>query len=80
MERNNTVSVQDLPQQLQLQQLKEMNSGGKSLMASIEKAEAGKILQVLEQTEWRKAEAAQILGISRKTLWEKIKKYDIKKD
>ena len=80
LERNNTVSVQDLPQQLQLQQLKEMNSGGKSLMASIEKAEAGKILQVLEQTEWRKAEAAQILGISRKTLWEKIKKYDIKKD
>ena len=79
LEKTKTITTRTLPQQLQIQKLEELNSGSKSLVASIEKAEAEKIEQVLHQTEWRKAEAAQILGISRKTLWEKIKKYNIQK-
>jgi len=79
LERGKTITLEDLPQQLQLQRLKEISSGERGLVASIEKAEADKIAQVLEQTDWKKAEAAQILGISRKTLWEKVKKYKIEK-
>ena len=79
LEKTKTITTRTLPQQLQIQKLEELNSGSKSLVASIEKAEAEKIRQVLKQTEWRKAEAAQMLGISRKTLWEKIKKYNIQR-
>jgi transcriptional regulator with PAS, ATPase and Fis domain len=79
LEKTKTITTRTLPQQLQIRKWEDLNSGSKSLMASIEKAEAEKIRQVLKQTEWRKAEAAQILGISRKTLWEKIRKYDIQK-
>ena len=80
LEKSKTITVQGLPQHMQLQKALDINAGKKNLMASIERAEKEKIVQVLKQTSWRKAEAAQILGISRKTLWEKMKKYDINKE
>ena len=75
-----TIIPQDLPPQMQIQELEERNSDAKTLAHTIKKAEKERIEDALKQTNWHKTKSARILGISRKTLWEKLKIYDIKKE
>ena len=48
-----------------------------SPLSPVERSEASRILQALEQTGYRRADAAKLLGISRTTLWRKVKQYRI---
>lgn len=41
-------------------------------------AEAEKIIQALEKTDWNKAKAARILGVNRKTLYRQLRKHNVK--
>ncbi len=75
-----TILPQDLPPQMQTQELEERDSDAKTLAHTIKKAEKERIEDALKQTNWHKTKSARILGISRKTLWEKLKIYDIKKE
>ena len=44
---------------------------------NINPMEKEKILQTLEEQNWRRAKTARILGIDRTTLWRKMKKFDL---
>jgi DNA-binding NtrC family response regulator len=47
---------------------------------SIKAAEIGRIMEVLEETNWNKSKAAKILGIHLSTLYRKMEAYGVKKE
>jgi DNA-binding NtrC family response regulator len=47
---------------------------------SIKAAELGRIMEVLEETNWNKSKAAKILGIHLSTLYRKMEAYGVKKE
>ena len=78
--RNNTVTVKELPNELQLpaalQQIDRaaVRQGG---VQSLDDMERVTILQALAQCHGNKKKAAELLGIQRPTLYNKLKRYAI---
>jgi len=77
--RQNTVTVKDLPRELQLpaalQQIE--RSVAPQGVQSLDDVERVTILQALAQCHGNKKKAAQLLGIQRPTLYNKLKRYAI---
>ena len=76
MARNDTITVQDLPEDLLELSVHTYRPSGNHL-PTLEEQEIKYIKWVLEQTAWNKTKAAEILGIDRASLWRKIKRHDL---
>jgi DNA-binding NtrC family response regulator len=76
MARDDTVTVQDLPEDLLELSVHTYRQSGNHL-PTLEEQEIKYIKWVLEQTAWNKTKAAEILGIDRASLWRKIKRHDL---
>lgn len=74
-----TLDVRDLPEEIQLFQVRAVRSRTSGL-PTLEEAEREYIKWVLEYTGWNKTRASEILGIDRVSLWRKIKQYGLSQD
>ena len=77
--RNNTVTIKELPGELQLPvALQKIERGGVPQgVQSLDDMERVAILQALAQCHGNKKKAAELLGIQRPTLYNKLKRYSI---
>jgi DNA-binding NtrC family response regulator len=79
--RQGTISVKELPAEIQLpaalQADRTGNGSRRSGVPSLDDVERQTILQALAQTHGNKKKAAQLLGIQRPTLYNKMKRYAI---
>ena len=78
--RNGTVSVKELPSEVQLPpalQQHERNASPGANVHNLDDLERNAILQALAQTHGNKKKAAQLLGIQRPTLYNKMKRFAI---
>ncbi len=78
--RNGTVTVKELPAELQLPpalQQSERKIVQRDGVHNLDDLERNAILQALAQTHGNKKKAAQLLGIQRPTLYNKMKRFAI---
>jgi DNA-binding NtrC family response regulator len=69
--RHNRITIEDLPEELQKQKLKQSRPSAETRM-SLAELERTYIAQVLQQVDGNRSLAAKILGIDRKTLYRKL--------
>jgi len=74
--RNETIQVQDLPEDLLQLSVQTFRRNG-SRLPTLEEQEIKYIKWVLDRTAWNKTKAAEILAIDRASLWRKLKRFDI---
>ena len=75
--RNNTVTVKELPGELQLPTALQQVAASPQGVQSLDQMERVTILQALAQCHGNKKKAAELLGIQRPTLYNKLKRYAI---
>jgi transcriptional regulator with PAS, ATPase and Fis domain len=75
--QNNTVTVKELPGELQLPTALQQVSASPQGVQSLDQMERVTILQALAQCHGNKKKAAELLGIQRPTLYNKLKRYAI---
>ena len=76
MTRDETIKVQDLPDDLLDLTVQTFRPSGDHT-PTLEEQEIRYIKYVLEKTAWNKTKAAEILGIDRASLWRKLKRYEL---
>jgi DNA-binding NtrC family response regulator len=78
--RRNTISIDDLPPRLFLNEgLEQRKSRGKvQLVRMVSELEKKWIVSKLEESDWNQEKASRLLGITRKMLANRINKYNIK--
>ncbi len=78
--RKNTISIDDLPPRLFIQEgLEQRKSRGKvQLVRMVSELEKKWIVSKLKESDWNQEKASRLLGITRKMLANRINKYNIK--